>query len=372
MAILVHYGELALKGKNRRLFENKLIENIRKICGGNVRRLEGRIVVENANLECLEDIFGISWFALSYSAEKNPDSIIKIVLDNIAEKITGSPTFGVVVRRADKGFSLTSTEVAKMVGEGVKNRYNIKVRLKNPQLKIHVEIADEVFIYFEKTKGLGGLPVGVSGNVLCLLSGGIDSPVAAYLMMKRGCKVDYIHFHSFSKNANVLKSKIRDIVDLLSKYGLESRLFVAPYRPFQVAFLKKGISTGYDLILFRRMMFKVAEEVAKRWGYKGIVTGDSLGQVASQTLDNLRAVRDSISVPVLQPLICFDKQEIIDLAKNLGSYEMSIKPYKDCCSILALHPKTSPRLDEIKHNEEKIQMKRVVEDTLDLTQVYSI
>ena len=119
-------------------------------------------------------------------------------------------------------------------------------------------------------------------------------------------------------------------------------------------------------------MFKVAEEVAKRWGYKGIVTGDSLGQVASQTLDNLRAVRDGISVPVLQPLICFDKQEIIDLAKNLGSYEMSIKPYKDCCSILALHPKTSPRLDEIKHNEEKIQMKRVVEDTLDLTQVYSI
>jgi thiamine biosynthesis protein ThiI len=372
MPILVHYGELALKGKNRRLFENKLIENIRKMCGGNVRRLEGRIVVENADLECLEDVFGISWFAHSYRAEKNPEAIIKIVLDKVAKEITGSPTFGVIVRRADKGFRFTSTEVAKMVGEEVKNKFNLKVHLKNPELKIHVEIADEVFIYFERIKGRGGLPVGVSGNVLCLLSGGIDSPVAAYLMMKRGCKADYIHFHSFSKNIEVLKSKIGEIVGLLSKYGFGSRLFLAPYHPFQVALLEKGISPGYEMVLFRRMMLSVAEELAKTFDYKGIVTGDSIGQVASQTLDNLQAIGEYASVPVLQPLICFDKQEITDLAKKIGTYEMSIKPYKDCCSILAPRPKTNPRMDEIKRNEERTQMKKVIRDTLDLTQAHWI
>ena len=371
MPILIHYGELALKGKNRGLFEEKLADNIRSVCYGRVKRLGGRLVAEDCDIDSLKKIFGISWFADTYRVKKDLNEIKEIIVEKLKDKIHDAPTFGVVVKRSDKSFPFTSPELAKMIGEEVRENYNLKVRLNNPDLVIYVEIAEECFIYFHRIFGLGGLPVGVSGKVLCLLSGGIDSPVAAYLMMKRGCKVDYIHFHTFSRSKDILKSKIKDIVGLLDAYGLGSRLFLAPYHPFQLALIETGVPTGYELVLFRRMMLKVAEEIAKKWGHKGIITGDSVGQVASQTLDNLRAVMEGISLPVLQPLIGFDKLEIIDLAKDIGSYEFSIKPYKDCCSILAPHPKTKVNMDRLEILEKKIGMKTVVRETLDSIELQS-
>jgi tRNA uracil 4-sulfurtransferase len=364
--ILVHYGELALKGKNRRLFERKLIENIKSVGFKRVRRLEGRLVAEAGNLNSLKHVFGISWFTPAFKVEKNIIAIREKVFERVGDKIANNSTFGVFVKRADKSFPLNSLKVAEIIGKDIENKFNIKVNLNNPELRIYIEIAEEVFIHFEKIIGLGGLPVGVSGKVLCLLSGGIDSPVASYLMMKRGCQVDYIHFHTFPKNEAVSKTKIKYLVRSLDEYGLTSRIYLVPHHPFQFALLDKLVNSRHELVLFRRFMLKVAERIAGVSGYQALVTGDSLGQVASQTLENLNVVNEGISLPIVQPLISFDKQEIVDLAKKIGTYEISIKPYKDCCSIIASRPKTNSRLKSIIALEKRIGTDRVVDETLEL------
>jgi thiamine biosynthesis protein ThiI len=366
MLILVHYGELALKRKKRRLFENKLVENIKKASSGKVRRLEGRLIVEGGEPEPLKNVFGISWFAPAYRIEKDLEAIKELVIEKIEEKAKKNPTFGVFVKRADKSFPYTSYQIAERVGEEVVKRYGLKVRLNTPELPIYIEIAKDAFVYFEKTPGLGGLPVGGSGNVLCLLSGGIDSPVAAYLAMKRGCHVDFIHFHVFPENETAFQGKIEELVLTLNKYQFESRIFLVPYWPFEVAFLEKGVGKRYELVLFRRFMLRVAERIAQQYGHKAIVTGDSLGQVASQTLENIKATLEATSMLVLQPLISFDKQEITDMAKRIGSYEISIKPYKDCCSIVSSHSKTEVKLGAVKRIEERLDMEGVISKTLEL------
>ncbi|HXG31083.1 MAG TPA: tRNA uracil 4-sulfurtransferase ThiI [Thermodesulfobacteriota bacterium] len=372
MSILVHYGELALKGKNRRSFENRLLENIIRAGGGRPKRLEGRFFIEDGAEDPLKNVFGISWFAPAYRVEKDLRAIIDLVIEKVEDRIEGNPTFGVYVKRVDKGFPYTSLEIANRVGEEVVRRYGLRVRLKGPDLPIYIEIADEAFIYFEKIEGLGGLPVGVSGSVLSLLSGGIDSPVSSYLVMKRGCRVDFIHFYAFSKNRGFPQDKIGDLVSVLNAYQLGSRVFLTPYEPFYMALLRMGSTHGYELILFRRFMLRVAERVAREWGYKALVTGDSLGQVASQTLENLGLVNEAVSLPVLQPLISFDKEEIIRLARKIGTYELSIRPYKDCCSIVAPHPKTKTRLERIKSLEGRMGIEKVINETLGLVEVYEI
>jgi tRNA uracil 4-sulfurtransferase len=370
--ILVHYGELALKGKNRRLFESKLIENIKKVGGKRFRRLEGRLVVIGGDINYLKNVFGIHSFAPAYKVEKDLEAIKELVLEKIGEKVKERPTFGVFVKRADKSFPYKSLEVANTIGEEVIKKYSLKVRLREPELPIYIEIANEAFVYFQKISGLGGLPVGISGKVLTLLSGGIDSPVASYLMMKRGCQVDFIHFHAFPNNKAVFQTKVEELVQSLCKYGFESRVLLAPYHPFQLALLERGVSPGYEIVLFRRFMIKVAEKAAGNWGYKALVTGDSLGQVASQTIDNLKVLSEAISLPIFQPLISFDKQEIIDIAKKIGTYEVSIKPYKDCCSIVAPNPKTKTRLEIINAMEKKLYIERVVNETVDLIESYQL
>jgi len=369
MSILVHYGELALKGKNRRLFENKLIENIKRATGGKVRRFEGRLLVEDGDSDSLNNVFGISWFARSYRVKKDIRSIKELILEKLSEMIKGRPTFGIFVKRVDKKFPYTSMEVAKDIGEEIIKKYKLEVRLRNPELPIYIEIADEVFVHFEKVEGSGGLPVGVSGRVLGLLSGGIDSPVASYLIMKRGCNVDFIHFHVFSNNQAVAKTKIADLVLAINKYQFESRVFLAPYKLFQVALMKNRVGPGYELILFRRFMARVAERVAREWGLQALVTGDSLGQVASQTIENLNLTGNAVSLPVLQPLISFDKEEIVRLARQIGTYDVSIRPYKDCCSIIAPHPKIKTRLSHVEAYEQRMNIDRVINETLELIDV---
>jgi thiamine biosynthesis protein ThiI len=369
MSILVHYGELALKGKNRRLFENKLIENIKKATGGKVRRFEGRLLVEDGHTASLKNVFGISWFASSYRARKELNAIRELIIEKASEMIKGRPTFGIFVKRVDKKFPYTSMEVAKDIGEAIVRKYKLDVSLKNPELPIYIEIADEVFVHFEKVEGLGGLPVGVSGRVLGLLSGGIDSPVASYLIMKRGCNVDFIHFHVFADNGAVHKTKIADLVSILNKYQFGTRVFLAPYKLFQVALMKNRVGPGYELILFRRFMARVAERVAKKWGLQALVTGDSLGQVASQTIENLNLAGNAVSLPVLQPLISFDKEEIVRLARQIGTYDVSIRPYKDCCSIIAPNPKIKTRLSHVETYEQRIDIDRVINETLELIEV---
>lgn len=365
MITLVHYGEIALKGKNRHLFEHQLIENIQKLSGGKVERLRGRLLVDGAGLKRLENVFGIVWFAPVCPVEREVKTIIKEVLAEVRERVKGKPTFAVKVSRADKTFSRSSQELAAEIGQVVKDQYQLEVDLDSPQLPIFIEILkDRALIYFEKISGLGGLPVGVSGQILALFSGGIDSAVASFLMMKRGCRVDFLHFHTFPENEAVWETKIKRLVESLGLYQPQSKLLLAPYYPFQLS-LGKG-RPGYELVLFRRFMVQVGERLARKEGYQALVTGDSLGQVASQTLENLAVVDEACTLPIFRPLIGFDKQEIVDLAKMIGTYEISIQPYKDCCSLVTRRPKTKARLDEVKRLEGELGLGGILEETFGL------
>jgi tRNA uracil 4-sulfurtransferase len=371
MPILIHYGELALKGRNRGLFEKKLIANIRKVVPGRVVRLHGRIVVESDDIDALKKVFGISWMANAHMVEKDLESIKDLVLSKVLEISTeGIQTFGVFVKRADKSFPYTSVEVGDIVGREVVEQLGLRVNLRSPDLKIYIEIAEEVFVFFEKVRGLCGLPVGISGRVLCMLSGGIDSPVAAYLMMKRGCEVDFIHFHSFNNGKRALHTKVGELVERLDNYQLSSRLILVPYHPFHLSIMENSINSSYELGLFRRFMLKLSESIAMADGHKALVTGDSLGQVASQTIENLNVFNTSVSMPIFQPLISFDKEEIIKLAREIGSYDISIRPYKDCCSIMARRPRTRIKLNKIEMLEKRIGLERLIEKTLRLREVY--
>ncbi len=366
---LIHYGELSLKGRNRSLFENRLVENIERETGGSVTKYRGRFVMKGGNPENLKYIFGISWYANAIRSEKSTESIINIILKEVGSHIQGSNSFGIFVKRPDKTFPCTSMELEKDIGEKVCKKTGMSVNLKKPDLSIFVEIADDAYIYFNKIQGLRGLPVDVSGNVLSLLSGGIDSPVASYLMMKRGCRVNYIHFHVFSDNNKVMNTKMQSVLDILNRYQGNSKIFLVPYYEFEMEILKAFNTKGTELVLFRRFMVKLAEKIAREYGFKALVTGDSLGQVASQTIENIAQITKSVTIPIFQPLIAYDKQEIIDLAKQISTYDLSIEKYKDCCSIVSSNPRTKANTRQIEQLENTMNMDSVIERTFDLVSV---
>jgi len=369
---LIHYGELSLKGRNRSLFENKLKENIERETGGKVTKYRGRLVLENGEPERLKNVFGISWYAEAIRVDKNYDSIRDLILSKLNDYLPGKNSFGVFVKRPDKSFPYTSMELERKIGSEISKTYSIKVNLKNPELSVFIEIADDVYVHFTKKQGLNGLPVDISGNVLSLLSGGIDSPVASYLMMKRGCRVNFIHFHVFSKNTLVNDTKMRHVFETLNKYQRNSRIFLVPYYQFEMEILKALHTRGHELILFRRFMVRVAERISLQNGFKALVTGDSLGQVASQTMENIAQITKTVSIPIFQPLIAYDKQEIVDLAKKIDTYELSIENYKDCCSIVSSNPRTKANTKQILELEGRMNIDRVIEKTLELVSVYDV
>ena len=369
---LIHYGELSLKGRNRSLFEIKLQENIQAMTGGKVLRQRGRFVMEGGNPEALSHVFGISWYASAYVVDKDYESILKAVLKRVGGIIEGKTDFGVYANRSDKGFPMPSMELASRIGGEVAARFGLPVNLKSPSLRVNIEIADRVYIYFDRIEGLRGFPTGVSGKVLSLLSGGIDSPVSSFLMMKRGCRVDFIHFHVFSDNNRVFGSKMEELARTLDSYQGESRLHLVPYYPFEMALLGAGDVKGHELILFRRFMARVACRVAAAEGCQALVTGDSLGQVASQTMENIALFREAASLPVFQPLIAFDKQEIVDYAKKIGTYDVSIADYKDCCSIVSSGPRTRANRRRVEEFEKAMNIESVLGQTMELITIHGL
>jgi len=366
---LIHYGELSLKGRNRSLFEKKLKENIEKAAGGKVRRFRGRFVLEGGTSEPLSRVFGIAWFAKAQRTDKDIAYITDKVLSLLKTQIEDKKSFGVFVRRSDKGFPLNSMQVGDKLGKEISDCYGLKVNLSDPDLSVHIEIAEEAYVYFERTEGRKGLPLGISGKVLSLISGGIDSPVSSYLMMKRGCEVEFVHFHVFSENKAVSGTKMDSLFRIFGEYQPGSRIHLVPYYVFETALLGASDTKGYELVLFRRFMVRVAERIARITGSQALVTGDSLGQVASQTIENITHLKNSASIPIFQPLLAYDKQEIIDTAKEIGTYEASIKPYKDCCSIVTKNPRTKAKESRIKRLEGQISIDSVVDETLRLVSV---
>ena len=370
--IIIHYDEITLKGGNRPFFERVLMNNIKEfikdIKHNNIYKEGGKIMVEvnkDINLEEIKEILknipGISNFYFAVSEEKDLEKINKKTVELLKNYLQteNEKTFKIEARRADKKFRLKSPEINVKVGEYVLENTKLKVDVHNPDLEVVVDVGNKnCFIYFEKTNGIGGLPVGTTGNLISLISGGIDSPVASYMMMKRGAKIIFAHFKNKTINS-IGDDKIENLVKKLSHFQGKSKLYIIPFEEFQKEIIAK-IPSKNRMIIYRRIMFRLAEMIAKKENAKGFVTGDSLSQVASQTLENINVIYNAADYPVFSPLIGMNKQEIIDLAIKIKTYETSILPYQDCCSFLiAKHPETKARLDEILKQEENLEIDEI-------------
>jgi len=371
-AISVHFAEIALKGRNRSQFESALVNNIRSQLGrAKISRAESRIIVfpedgMEAALKNLSKVFGIAWFSPSCVASRDMDELIALVVERAAQ--WKGTRLRVEASRSDKSFALTSPEINRRVGKALELAGH-NIDLSAPEQKIYIEVLrDSSVISFGRSQGLGGLPVGVSGRVLSMLSGGIDSPVASWLMMKRGCSVDFLHLHAGKSAEEVRGSKMPKIIEVLKQYHPPGcRLFIAPYTEFYKRSLT--VDPRMELVVFRRFLLRLASRIASDNGHLGLVTGDSIGQVASQTLDNLLAVNEAAALPVYRPLATYDKQEIVSLAKKAGTYDLSIEDYKDCCSLVAAkHPSTKVKPEKARAIEEEIDVGEIVDKTLAQTE----
>ncbi len=335
---VIHYGEIGIKGKNRMFFERKLMENLRRLTGKKVVKKDGRLIIRgHVEPELLVNIPGIEYFGLGVQiAHENLYSAI----DTVLEHRTFS-TFKISVKRCDKSFPKTSMDLNKELGAYVVEKYGKKVSLSAPDITVYVEVCrDYAYVYVDKYPGPGGLPVSTQGKVVSLLSGGIDSPVASFLLMKRGCEVVFTHFFNKTLHTRESLKKVESIVSRLTDIQLRSKLYLIPFYELQKAIISY-VPSKFRMLIYRRSMMRIANQIARKEGARGIVTGDNLGQVASQTLDNLFCIHSVSELPVLSPLITMNKKEIVELAKKIGTYELSILPYEDCCSfMIAKHPET--------------------------------
>ena len=373
-SVIVHYQEIALKGKNRPWFVAKLVRNIRQALGdldvSDVRALMGRIEVVlgpaadwNIIKERLGRVFGIANFARAGRAPLDVDAIAREILNDLDPD--DPPSFRLSARRADKRFPLTSPQIEREVGGRIKEARGWRVDLGNPSLTIHVEaLTSEAFYYFGKERGAGGLPVGASGRVVCLLSGGIDSPVAAWRMMRRGCRALFVHFHSYPILSRASQEKARELASLLTRFQLESTLFLVPFGEIQQRVVL-GVAPPLRVVIYRRLMMRIAEAIAREHRGKALVTGDVVGQVASQTLENMAAINEVVSMPVLRPLVGMDKEEITAEAQRLGTYPISIIPDQDCCTLFTpRHPATKARRADVAVAEGRLPVQEMVAEAV--------
>ncbi len=354
--LLINYDEIALKGGNRRYFENRLQKNIRSalkdLGGSHLKPRFGRFLLRlgsETSLErvCsrLERIPGIALFSPCISTSADLDSV-KIAMDTVLEPLLESGEepdhFAVVSRRANKELPFTSTEANEIIGKYVQEKTGWKVRLKKPQLPLYLFfVNNDCFLALDRVRGLGGLPTGTTGKVACLLSGGIDSPVSTARIMKRGADAVFIHFHSHPHTTLASQEKVRDLAGQVVPPGHRVRLYMVPFAPTQNRIITE-CPARLRVILYRRYMVRAAEAIAHKEGARALVTGDSLGQVASQTLENLHTINAVATLPILRPLVGMHKAEIIRDARQLGSFETSIEPHDDCCSYL-MPPKPATR-----------------------------
>ena len=390
-SIVVHYKELALKGRNRPWFIKLLVRNLRTALAGldvrTIRSVMGRIEIELANPEprvpspesrapspesrapspAWEDVrdrvrrvFGIANFSYAGRATLEFDALASAILADLGD--AEPATFRVRVRRSDKRFPLTSPQIEREVGGRIKEAKGWRVDLDAGALTIHVEMMpDHAFYFFGKEPGAGGMPTGTGGRVACLLSGGIDSPVAAYRLMRRGCSVLLVHFHSYPILSRASQEKVREIAALLTTYQLRSRLILVPFGDLQQQVVL-AVPAQLRVVIYRRLMMRITEKLARAWRARALVTGEVIGQVASQTLDNLTNIAEATTLEVLRPLVGMDKDEITAEAARLGTYPISIIPDQDCCQLFTpRHPSTRVRRDEIERAEDALPIAEMVD-----------
>lgn len=403
--LIVRCGEVALKGLNKPYFERMLVERIRKalkkdyVLGSfnpqgkqekpssdsqiDVYRHEGLIYVRALKELDLDDIakkiskvFGVASISPAVEAESELDAIgeeaVKYMMNLIETK--GIKTFKVVAKRADKNFPIESPEIARIIGAKILVGCKVlKVDVHNPDCILHVDLRhDGTFIYEDKIAGFGGLPIGTNGKGLVLLSGGIDSPVAAWMMAKRGMVIEAVHFHSYPYTSQRAQEKVQELTQIVASYCGKIKLHVINLLPIQEEIVEK-CPQNETTILIRRFMMRIAEQVAKNNNCMMLITGENLGQVASQTAEGIVASDQAVCIPVMRPLIGMDKVDIMDLAKDIGTYEKSIEPYEDCCTVfLPKHPTTKPKLDRLERSEEALDVDQLVKKAVESVETIEI
>ena len=382
--ILLRYGELALKGKNKKEFENQLVHNIRqkvkRFPGAMVTKSPGRIYIDlneeqiEPVIQACSEIFGLVGISPAIRVEKDWEKIKEAALTLVDEQKDRVQTFKVNAKRADKKFPIPSQEMNHRLGGFLLAKLpHLKVNVHHPDFTLFVEVRkDHCYVYGDNLPGLGGLPVGVSGRVLLMLSGGIDSPVAGYLALKRGVELHAIHFHSYPFTSERAKQKVIDLAKILTRYGGHIRLHVVPFTEIQTE-INKHCYESYSITIMRRFMFRIAEQIAKKHKALALVTGESLGQVASQTLESMQTINAVTTMPVLRPLVGMDKQEIMDISKRIDTYEVSILPYEDCCTVfLPKAPKTKPHLEVTERQEDLLEVERLIQAAVENTEIIDL
>jgi thiamine biosynthesis protein ThiI len=368
--VVVHYKELALKGQNRPWFVKFLVRNLRAATADldvrAIRQVMGRLEIDlgrDASWEVVRErvgrVFGVANFSRARTAPHDFDALASAILADLGDRTPAS--FRVSARRADKRLPFTSPDIEREVGGRIKEAKGWRVDLGHPAATIHLEFTtDHACYFFEKYPGAGGLPTGTGGRVACLLSGGIDSPVAAFRMMRRGCTVLLIHFHSYPILSRASQEKVREIAALLTRYQLRSRLLLVPFGELQRQIVL-SVPPALRVVIYRRMMLRIAERLARRWRARALVTGEAIGQVASQTLDNLATIAEVATMEVLRPLVGMDKDEIVDQARQLGTFPISIIPDQDCCQLFTpRHPATRAARDEVAAAEQALPIDEMV------------
>ena len=365
-SVLVRYHEIALKKGNRAYFTELLKRNllaaVKDLGAKEIRSLPARLLLTFKNdvpaatlIERMSTVFGVANFSIVERTARDIDAL----RGRILESLNGGrfQSFRIETQRGDKTFPLTSPEINRQLGAAVQEKSGARVDLENAEFTVTVEILPrDAFFGFNKIAGAGGLPVGSSGRVAALISGGFDSPVAAYRMMQRGCRIIFVHFHSVPYQDKTSQEKVRQLVQLLTRHQFTSRLYMVPFGEIQRQIVA-AVARPLRVVLYRRMMLRIAEAIARQEKAKALITGESLGQVASQTLDNMAVIQQAARLPILRPLVGMDKQEIIDQARRIGTFEVSSVPDQDCCQLFVpKHPATKARFIDVEEDETKLDV----------------
>lgn len=384
---IVRCGEVALKGMNKPYFERMLVERIRKnlkdFVGIDVKRHEGLIYVradkalnQDDIIKQISKVFGVASISPAVESESDLDKIgeeaVKYMLDLIEKK--GIKTFKVEAKRADKNFPVKSPDIGRIIGAKVLIGCKVlKVDVHNPDCYLYVDVRhDKTYIYQQKIQGFGGLPLGTNGKGMVLLSGGIDSPVAAWMMAKRGMLIEAVHFHSYPYTSQRAQEKVEDLAAIVAGYCGRFKMHVINLLPIQEQIVQ-NCPEDETTILVRRFMMRIAEKIAEKNGAIMLITGENLGQVASQTAESLVVTDACVKMPVMRPLIAMDKVDIMDKAQEIGTFETSIQPYEDCCTVfLPKHPTTKPRISRIEESESKLDVEELVEKAVESEEIVHI
>lgn len=382
---LIRYGEIALKGQNKSAFEDKLVTQIHNAINTlgkfKISKSQSRIYVEplsainyNDVTGALKKVFGIVSLSIVDKVETDFDVICDMAVQHAKILFDeGKKTFKVESRRGDKSFKYNSMELSAKVGECILNNIpQLKVDVHNPEFILFIEAREQSYIYSQIIPGTGGMPIGTNGKATLLLSGGIDSPVAGYMISKRGVSLDAVHFYSFPYTSERAKDKVIELSHILAGYCGKVNLFVVPFTDIQMQIYQKCPDEQLTLIM-RRFMMKIAERIAQREGSNALITGESLGQVASQTIQSLHVTNAVVGMPVFRPLIGMDKVEIIDIASKIGTFETSILPYEDCCTVFVpKHPKTKPQIEKIILSESHLDVEGLINEAVNNTELIKV